>query len=65
MCDVVVWEFKCVLFVFFFMLGDKEFVCGIMFIMVDIIVGYILVWVKGSKLDIMLDGKIDNVVVYV
>ena len=64
MRDVAVWEFKRVLPVFSSMLGDKEFVCGNMFTMANIIAGHILAWAKGSKLDITLNGKIDNVAAY-
>ncbi|GFD95225.1 glutathione S-transferase [Alteromonas sp. KUL156] len=61
MHDVSVWEFKRVLPVFSSMLGDKDFVCGNMFTMADVIAGHILAWAKGSKLDITLDGKLENV----
>lgn len=64
MRDVAVWEFKRVLPVFSSMLGDKEFVCGSMFTMADVIAGHILAWAKGSKLDLTLDGKLENISVY-
>ncbi|PRO70651.1 glutathione S-transferase family protein [Alteromonas gracilis] len=64
MRDVAVWEFKRVLPVFSSMLGDKEFVCGSMFTMSDVIAGHILAWAKGSKLDLTLDGKLENISVY-
>lgn len=64
MREIAVWEFKRVLLVFSSMLGDKEFACGAMFTMADVIAGHILAWAKGSKLDITLDGKTDNVGAY-
>lgn len=64
MRDVAVWEFKRALPVFSSMLGDSEFVCGNMFTMADVIAGHILAWAKGSKLDLTLDGTLENVSVY-
>ena len=64
MQDVAVWEFKRALPVFSSMLGDSEFVCGNMFTMADVIAGHILAWAKGSKLDLTLDGTLENVSVY-
>ena len=64
MRDVAVWEFKRALPVFSSMLGDNEFVCGSMFTMADVIAGHILAWAKGSRLDLTLDGNLENVSVY-
>ncbi|BFT31241.1 glutathione S-transferase family protein [Alteromonas sp. D210916BOD_24] len=56
MRSVAVWEFQRVLPVFASMLGEKEFVCGELFTMADVIAGHILAWAKGSKLDIPFDN---------
>ncbi len=56
MIDVAQWEFQRVLPVFSAMLGDKEYVCGDLFTMADVIAGHILAWAKGSKLDIPFDN---------
>ena len=64
MREVAAWEFNRALLVFSSMLGDKEFVCGNMFTMADVIAGHILAWAKGSKLDLTLNGKTENIAAY-
>ena len=60
MQDTALWEFERALKAFSQMLGDREFVCGDIFTVADIVAGHILAWAKGASVPV----SIDNVVAY-
>ncbi|MDO6568359.1 glutathione S-transferase family protein [Alteromonas sp. 1_MG-2023] len=54
------WEFERALTAFSHYLDDKEYVCGSLFTMADVVSGQVLLWAKSSDLDL----KFDNVKSY-
>ena len=56
MKDTAAWEFDRALTAFSLLLNDKEYVCGSLFTMADIVTAQVLSWAKGSELDLKFDN---------